>query len=216
MLYVDDCELRNSAFPQAASWQEEYARTLYKSSLLTKTVTVAPRGKHSAEACETYERQWREVAPELLRLLKGEEQVAFVWAKGPMESGGLPDLMPYIVGTNPWGDRYHVQAVTFTDRNAYTESWVSFEFCRESYERLMHDEWVDLEFVRQCVLFFDETAVEDTVSRWFGDLGLAWVCEHEALALAYHRHFEGCDVVGARARIEEAMEMVAGRFEIGR
>ena len=213
-LYMDDCDLKRGAFPEVSSWRTEDARTLQAAALAAKTVTVAPAGKHSLEACETYERQWREIVPELVAVLKGAQRVAVIWARGPMQSNGLPHLMPYIVGTNPWGDRYHVQAVTFTERHAFTDSWVSFEFCRESYERLMQDDWVDFETVRQYALFFDERAFADTLPQWFGDLGLQWVRQHDAIALAHHRHFEGCDIIAGQEGMSRVLKRIASHFEI--
>ena len=213
-LYTEDCNLERSAFPGDSSWRTEDAGTLRAAGLAVKTVTVAPPGTHSLEACETYERQWREIAPELVSLLKGAHGVAVIWARGPMESHGLPNLMPYIVGTNPWGDRYHVEAVTFTERHAFTDSWVSFEFCRESYERLMQDDWVDFETVRQYALFFDESAFAETLPQWFGNLGSQWVREHDAIALAHHRHFEGCDSIAGREEMLWALKRIALHFEI--
>lgn len=195
----------STTFPQAGAWDRGGLCPEKRSELSVVSIGVPP-GKHDVDMCPVYEEEWRRRAPSVLSSLNPGGRVSFVWAEGPMDAKGLLEIFPYMAGAGL--PRYHVESVTHILRDSYAYSWVSFEYSREGFESLMRNTEVDLEYTRLRLLWFDERWVSRLVPKPFESIGLAWILDNDALALSFHRHFEGCYVLGRRDTVEGALRRV--------
>ena len=207
-LYIDDIPWETAAFHRCAEWDSQLLPGDMATLLATKTIAVCPRGKHDLSLCDGFERQWRQEAGRVLTSITQAEGVCLLWAAGPMEAENLLRVFPHIVGHGETRTRYHVPSVTCDSLIGYCSSWVAFEFCRPSFDDLMSDEDVDLEFTRLYGLVLSEGQLVQVLTRPFWSIGLRWVLENNALAIASHRHFEGLDVAGQRDLVERAVSQV--------
>jgi hypothetical protein len=113
-----------------------------------------------------------------------------------------------MVRTDDASNRYHIETLTSLDLAGYYSCWISFEFCKGSFAGLMKDEHIDLEFTTSCALVVEDELVESIITQRFNEIGITWVLEHDAVAVAPFRHFEGCCVLGMRSTVDEAIERV--------
>jgi hypothetical protein len=205
VLHVGPVDYANTTFPQSGSWDLATLAPGERSLFDVRSIAAAP-GKHEVAMCAGYEAEWRRAAPSVISALNDAPRACFVWAEGPMDSNQLPYVFRYMAGINT--PRYHVEGVTHVEKGSYVHSWLCFEYARDSFELMMADEETNLEYTRLYMLWFDERWVSQLVPTPFQSIGLPWLLANDAMALSFHRHFEGCYILGTRGRIENAVRRV--------
>lgn len=207
-LYIREVDYGETTFPQEDPWGLCVLSEALRGEVVVQNISSAPAGKHSLDECAIYEERWREQSPEVISLLRGKARVCLVWAMGPMDWNGLVHIFPYMIGCENDVPRYHVESVTFLDDTGYRSSWVAFEFYKRSFTAMIRDDALDLEIVRLFALIIPEGFVQELITRSFHSVGLGWIVEHDAIALAPHRHFEGYYALGRRDRLGKALEQL--------
>jgi hypothetical protein len=140
--------------------------------------------------------------------LKGEERACLVWVYGPIESDGLLLVMPYVDYWIDRGTAYHFEGFTMDRGRGYCSSWLTFEFDPEVFAAMMKDDRLYLEVLPISMVFCEDAKVEELLEKPFWKVGVQWVLEHNALALASPVHFEGCYLFGREDTVNEATKRV--------
>jgi len=210
-LHLYDIELEHTTFPQTTGWVESNLSEAERQQFRVINITACPPGKHEVSACPGYERQWKEAVLDVLKSIRPPGAAALMWAHGPMEEDGLPQVFPYLVDDTRNANRYHINGITFLDRSGYRHSWLSFEFSRGAFKRMLQNDALDLEYTRLYILFLGDDHVADVIRKPFPGISLSWIIQNNAVAVCFHRHFEGCYVLGRRDVVEGIRERSGGQ-----
>lgn len=167
------------------------------------------------------EQVFRRILPDLLAAIESigaPDEALFLWAEGPMEQNCLPEVIPYVIGEGGHGrnryHRYHIAEVTATSKDGYWTSWVSFEFCKESFKKLMSRLDIDFEYtVLSGLLLPQEHVLEAIVQEPRRCVSPRCTLSWSALAVGLYRHFEGCYLVGPKAKVESALTAIRCQIE---
>jgi hypothetical protein len=207
-LYIMEKDVSRTRFRDEKGWDPPRCASMPEVQPVFYSIQTPP-GKHGVDMCPLYEGQWRECATRVICALRDESKAYFVWAEGPMEAGGLPDLLPYMVDVSgEHTDRYHIESTTHTEKGSYQRTWVSFEFCEASFQAMAADANLGLEYNCLSLLVFPEQYLDNVIIKPFWSIGADWVLQHDALAIVMHRHFEGGCVFGRRETVEAAVARV--------
>ncbi len=196
-LHIENTRLSDTPLSKLSAWTESAVPLVHGAQVGSWRISTAPPGKHDLEKCTVFEKSWRESAPDVIAALKGAKGMCLVWARGPVESDGLLQVMKYVDKWIDNGTSYYWPGVSSIDgRPGYSDSWLAFEYDEHTYRDMNNDASLDFESVRFSLLVFTDRALTDIITREFEDLGLPWVLDSRALAVVHQRHYEGCYVVG--------------------
>ena len=214
-LRASELEYRTSTFPKNRIWSIAKTPAQRCNRLATVEITVRPLNGYDLSRSDQYEAQWRQAATEILSCLRGPDNSCVIWAAGPMEWDGLPRVFPYMVRGDTAINRYHIEGVTASGTDHYLHSWISFEFDEDSFKLLMQDADIDLEYTRLYALIHNSTDIDQLLAQPFEKIGLSWVFRHNAIAVSFSSHFEGCYVAGDRDVVLLALERVQHLVDSG-
>lgn len=177
-------------------------------TLIAWSATCAPPGKHDVSLCPSIEAEWREVCPAIVAALIPPDRSCVLWAFGPMEPMALPRVFPHMLFEAADTDLFHIAPVTVKDEAVEMHSWISFRFHAELFRRLLADQSVDLELTRLAGVVAETVALRSVIDTPVWKLDLTWLLENEAILFGFHRHFEGCYVLGARGQVDAAINAI--------
>ncbi len=206
--YTSTVSYAQTTFPKNKAWDPDVLPASLQTDVCFASIAVVPEGKHDVTACAGFEAQWRRVVPGVLSSLEAPELACFVWAVGPLLDDGLIRVFPHIVSIGNDIARYSIEGVDFLEESGYRYGRVVFEYRRDAYEELMADDGIDLEYTKLYVMFFPEACVAEAISKSFDEIGIRWIVEHNCLALAPFRHFEGYYLVGRTRTVDAALRRV--------
>lgn len=204
-LHIRSVPYSETTFPEGDAWA--ITPQCAPEEVDIQEVSTAP-GEHSLEDCLVYEGQWRERVTSVITALKGEERTCLVWAYGPLESDGVLLIMRYVDYWIDKGTRYHFQGVTYPGGRGYCSTWVTFEFDSETFEVMMRNESLELEYNRLSMILCAHELIGEMLEKPFQKIGVRWILEHDAIALSFISHFEGCYVFGRKATVTRALDRV--------
>jgi len=209
-LYIGRVLLSEVRMPYGQDWDPARLPVSATSQVLAYEISSAPEGKHDLGLCAEYESVWRRNAPIIVDLLKGDDRSAFVWASGPLVSDGVLVVLRYVDEWNDSGARYHVEGLTSWDGiPGYCTGSVTFEFRKDTFERMMADESLDTEEVYLPMLLVPHKLTSHLRGRPLEAFGLRWLLDNDALALLPMVHFEGYVVLGSADTVTHAVRQIS-------
>lgn len=208
-LYIRHVNLSGSWMPAGRDWEPTRLPVGAASQIRAYKITSAPEGKHDLALCAEFESIWRRNAATIVDLLRGDERSAFVWASGPFLSDDLLVVLRYVDEWTKSGARYQVDNLTSWDgQPGYRTGRVTFEFRKDTFERMMADESLDAEEIYLPVLLVPDRLISGLPGRPLEAFGLQWLLENEALALLPMGHFEGYVVLGSANAVMDAVRRI--------
>lgn len=204
-LFINRISFDNTSFPQTGPWSPERLQTAAGGPLVCFRISAAPPGKHDVSECPTHEAAWQAVFGQVIRAIT-DERVCLLWASGPMEQGDLPQVIAHMF---PWdGDfRYHVEEVTFLEKNGYVYSWVSFEFNTEAFQTLLKEcRFGDATWLYGLVT--DEEKVSALLPCSFQNFGHDVVGESAGISFCITSHNEGIYILGRDDLVNAAITRI--------
>jgi len=161
------------------------------------------------------EKEWRELLPRIVEAVTASEHDVGIWADGPLESGMLLNVYPYIDCVERGGNVFHIEGITATDSSTEHRSWLSFIYCESSFVEMMKDEDLNLEYTRLYMLFAPLPLVVEALNKRIFTISLKWLLEHKAILMSFKRHFVGGYLVGHSNVIAEAEHRLDARRVCG-
>jgi hypothetical protein len=211
ILYIDEVDLSNTPFTELWGWTGSHLCIDRDTRIGSQRISTAPLRKHDLKECRLFEERWRGCAPLLMSALNEPGKSCVVWARGPVESDGLLEIMKYIDRWISNGMRYHFPGITSLDgRPGYYDSWIAFEFDLQTFTEINNDAAISFEQVPLSLLFLKNGSLEELIKCPFEAIAMRWVIERNAIAVVHERHYEGCYIGGESNTLRQAVARVRG------